>query len=296
MIARALGAGAAIILLGAAGVWVITAPEPLPAAMIEGPPGDAQRGAAIFAAAGCAACHIAPEAEIDDAPVLSGGRAFASPFGTFHAPNISPSPQGVGDWSDAEIMDAVMRGVAPSGAHYYPALPYTAYALVEPQDMRDLIAHLRILPPSEAESLPHELPFPFSIRRMVGIWKRLNMSDDWTLEGEISPQATRGRYIAEALAHCGECHTPRGPLGGLDRSRWLAGAENPSGDGRIPNITPAGLDWSEEDIAYYLESGFTPDFDTAGGEMALVVEEMGRLTAEDRAAVAAYLKSVPPVE
>ncbi|MCP1168264.1 cytochrome c, partial [Limimaricola sp. ASW11-118] len=245
---------------------------------------------------GCAACHVAPEAEIGAAPVLAGGRAFASPFGTFHAPNISPSPQGVGDWSDAEIMDAVMRGVSPSGAHYYPALPYAAYDRADPQDMRDLVAHLRSLPPSDAESLPHDVPFPFSIRRGVGLWKLLNLDEGWVVQGELSEAAERGRYIAEALAHCGECHTPRGPLGGLDHARWLSGAPNPSGEGRIPDITPAGLDWSEADIAYYLETGFTPDFDTAGGEMALVVEEMAKLPEEDRMAIAAYLKAVPPAE
>jgi mono/diheme cytochrome c family protein len=296
MIRRAFGAAAALALLAAGTGWVLTAPEPLPEEVLAGPPGDAARGARVFAAAGCAACHVAPEADIGDAPVLSGGRAFASPFGTFYAPNISPSTQGVGDWLDAEIMDAVMRGVSPSGAHYYPALPYAAYARAEPQDMRDLVAHLRELPPSEAENRPHDLPFPFSIRRGVGLWKLMNLREEWVVDGDLPEPAERGRYIAEALAHCGECHTPRGPLGGLDQARWLSGAPNPSGEGRIPNITPAGLDWSEEDIAYYLETGFTPDFDTAGGEMALVVEEMARLSSEDRAAVAAYLKSVPPVE
>ncbi|EYD71914.1 cytochrome c [Limimaricola hongkongensis] len=295
MIGRALGAAAALLLAGGAG-WVLTAPDPLPDALAAGPPGDPGRGALVFAAAGCASCHVAPEAEIGEAPVLAGGRAFVSPFGTFLAPNISPSPQGVGDWSDAEIMGAVMRGVSPSGAHYYPALPYAAYAKADPQDMRDLVAHLRTLPPSSARSLPHDVPFPFSIRRGIGLWKRLNLDEGWVVAGDLSKAATRGRYIAEALSHCGECHTPRGALGGLDHARWLSGAPNPSGEGRIPDITPAGLDWSESDIAYYLETGFTPDFDTAGAEMAMVVSELAKLPAEDRAAIAAYLKSVPPVE
>ena len=162
--------------------------------------------------------------------------------------------------------------------------------------MRDLVAHLRTLPPSQVESLPHDVPFPFSIRRGIGLWKRLNLNEDWVVEGDLTAQQQRGRYIAEALSHCGECHTPRGPLGGLDHARWLSGAPNPSGEGRIPDITPAGLDWSESDIAYYLETGFTPDFDTAGAEMAMVVSELAKLPTEDRAAIAAYLKAVPPAE
>jgi mono/diheme cytochrome c family protein len=106
----------------------------------------------------------------------------------------------------------------------------------------------------------------------------------------------RGRYIVEALAHCAECHTPRNAMGGLDRARWMAGAPNPSGDGRIPGITPAQLDWSAQDIAYYLETGFDPDFDSAGGTMGSVVRNFANLTAEDRAAVAAYVKALPPID
>ncbi|SDE13215.1 c-type cytochrome [Limimaricola pyoseonensis] len=285
----------ALIALGGAG-WVLTAPDGQLAAVAEGPPGDPGNGALVFAAAGCASCHVAPDTEAGEAPVLAGGRAFVSGFGTFYAPNISPSPQGVGDWSDEQIVQAVMRGVSPTGAHYYPALPYTAYALADPQDMRDMVAHLRTLPPSPEENRPNEVGFPFSIRRTLGAWKLMNMPDGWAVPGDLSEAETRGRYLVEALGHCGACHTPRGPLGGLDRDRWLVGAPNPSGDGRIPDITPSGLDWSENEIAYYLETGFTPEFDTAGGEMAVVVRELAKLPAADRAAIAAYLKAVPPAE
>ncbi len=290
----------ALATLGAAGAaWIATGPDPLPEAALAGLSGDAARGALVFAAAGCASCHTDPLAAEDgpEGPVLAGGRRFASDFGTFVAPNVSPDPvQGIGGWTDAQIVTAVMRGVSPGGAHYYPAFPYDAYAKAAPQDILDLVAHLRTLPASDRPSAPHEVGFPFSIRRAVGAWKRLYRSDDWALAGELSPEATRGRYLVEALAHCGECHTPRGPLGGLRRDAWLAGAPNPSGEGRIPNITPAALRWSEAEIAEYLSSGFTPAFDTAGGEMAAVVKSTARLPPGDRAAIAAYLKAVPPRE
>lgn len=292
---RALGTLAVLALAGAAAAWWLTAPDPLRASALDGVIGDAGRGAAVFAAAGCASCHRPAGAEASEAPVLSGGRGFASGFGTFYAPNISPSPAGIGDWTDLEIVNAITRGVSPEGAHYYPAFPYPAYNKAELRDVADLVAFLRTLPPSDAESRAHEVGFPFGIRRAVGVWKLLFLSDDWVLQGDLAPEVERGRYLVEALGHCGECHTARNALGGLDRSRWMGGAPNPVGEGRIPNVTPGGLSWSEGEIAAYLATGFTPDFDVAGGEMAEVIRNISRLTDADRAAIAAYLKALPAV-
>lgn len=292
---RALLALLALGVIGAEAGWVLTAPDPLPAADLEAFVGDAARGRVVFAAAGCASCHVAPDSETSEAPVLAGGQRFATAFGTFVAPNISPSPQGIGDWSQAELMNAVLRGVSPEGRHYYPAFPWNAYGKAEPQDIADLVAHLRTLPPSDVESQPHEVPFPFSLRRGVGAWKLLFRLEDWVLAGDLSPEVERGRYLVEAMAHCGECHTPRNALGGLKTSAWLGGAPEPVGDGRVPNITPGGLDWSEAEIAAMLETGFTPEFDVVAGEMAEVVRNTSQLSDEDRAAIAAYLKAVPAV-
>ncbi len=284
-----------LALVGAGAAWWLTAPDPLPDRALEGVAGDAERGRLVFAAAGCASCHRPEGAEASEAPVLAGGRGFASGFGTFYAPNISPSPQGIGDWTDAEVVQAVMRGVSPEGAHYYPAFPYTAYNKAEVQDVADLVAFLRTLPPSDAESRPNEVGFPFSIRRLLGGWKLMFLSEDWVLRGDLTPEQARGRYLVEALGHCSECHTPRNALGGLDRERWLGGAPNPAGEGRIPNITPGGLSWSEGEIAAYLATGFTPEFDVAGGLMAEVIRNTSQLPDRDRAAIAAYLKAVPAV-
>ncbi|SFR14238.1 c-type cytochrome [Poseidonocella sedimentorum] len=291
----------AILLIGlalGAAVLVMTRPRALPAAQFAGLAGDAARGEAVFHAAGCASCHIAPEAveqaEMSAAPVLSGGQRFETAFGTFLAPNISPDPEaGIGGWTLPQFASAVMRGVSPEGAHYYPAFPYVAYSHMTREDVADLYAFFATLPASEAESRPHELGFPFNIRATLGVWKALNLDTGWVLEEAETEQIARGRYLVEGLGHCAECHTPRNALGGLDRARWLAGAPAPSGEGRIPAIAPSGLDWAAEDIAYYLETGFTPEFDSAGGHMALVVQNYARLPAEDRAAVAGYLKALP---
>jgi len=283
--------------LGAGVFWFLTRPAGLPADFAAGLTPNVKAGALVFAAGGCASCHAAPKAEGDAKLVLAGGLAFPSDFGTFYAPNISPDSQhGIGSWSVNQFARAVTQGVSPEGAHYYPAFPYTAYLHMAAQDLIDLHAYMRQLPPSSTPSKPHDVGFPFNIRRGLGLWKALYVDEAYVISDALPEDATRGRYLVEGLAHCAECHTPRDRFGGLDRDRWLAGTPNPSGKGQIPNITPAKLDWSAADIAYYLSSGFTPDFDSAGGEMAEVVSNLAQLPDSDRAAIAAYLKAVPEVE
>ncbi|MDP3340941.1 c-type cytochrome [Frigidibacter sp.] len=285
-----------IIAGGGLGLW-ITRPQLVSAAALEGLTGEPERGEAVFHAAGCASCHMAPGASGADQIVLAGGQEFPSEFGTFIAPNISPDPEhGIGGWSLQAFASAMTRGSSPEGAHYYPAFPYASYAKAELQDVADLHAFWATLPPSAEPSRPHDVGFPFNIRASLGGWKLLFLNDDWVVEGDLSPEITRGRYLVEALGHCGECHTPRGALGNMDRSRWLAGVPGPDGRGGVPNITPGGLDWSEGEIVEYLTSGFTPDFDSVGGHMALVVSNLARLPESERTAIASYLKTVPAVE
>ena len=286
-----------ICLIGFAGFYVLSAPRALNVGAYEKLTGTAAAGEAVFWAAGCASCHMAPGALGDDQLILAGGQEFLSDFGTFVAPNISSdADHGIGGWSVEDFAHAITCGISPAGQHYFPALPYAAYGKMVPQDVIDLKAYMDALPPSATPSQPHKVGFPFNIRRNVGIWKLMFLSDEYVVQGDLTPQLERGRYIAEALAHCGECHTPRNALGGLDTSRWLGGAPNPSGKGEIPNITPGKLTWSEAEIVDFLTTGFTPEFDSVGGNMAHVVENMARLPEADRAAVAAYLKAVPVVQ
>lgn len=295
--ARVLPKLGGLAIMGVAGFVLISQPSLPQMSDYEGLTADAAHGEAVFWAAGCASCHAASDAKGDAEPVLAGGQEFASDFGTFLAPNISPDPvAGIGGWSLADFAGAITEGVSPEGAHLYPALPYAAYNKMTPQDVTDLWTYMQSLPPSATPSQPHQISFPFNIRRSLGVWKRMFVTNDWVIAGELTPEQTRGRYIAEALAHCGECHTPRNALGGLDRSQWLAGAPNADGKGRSPNITPAKLTWDQDEIVEYLTSGFTPDYDSVGGHMAHVVENMAKLPEEDRRAVAAYLVLVPAVE
>lgn len=288
-----------VIFLGLCGLvafWFLTRPKFVNPAEMAGLEGDAARGELVFYAGGCASCHSAPKAEGPEKLKLGGGRAFPSPFGTFYAPNISPSENGLKGWSATDLASAMIHGTSPDGAHYFPAFPYTSYARAELQDVVDLKAFMDELEPVDVVNAPHDVPFPFNVRRGLGLWKILFLSDDWFLDTGGDAQLERGRYLVEGLGHCTECHTSRNALGGLKRDLWMSGAPNPDGPGRIPNVTPheEGLGgWSAADIEEYLNSGFTPEFDVAGGHMADVVQNTGQLSGQDRSAIAAYLKALP---
>lgn len=293
---------AALVVFAIAGglvFWLLTTPERLDAVALEqAPAGDLARGEMIFWAGGCASCHAAPDSEGEARLRLVGGVELASPYGTFVAPNISPHPDGIGGWSFEDFANAMMKGVSPGGRHYFPAFPYTSYARMKIGDISDLFSFMQTLPPVAGEAPPHKVGPPFNIRRGVGLWKLLYLSEEPIVAAAMSGPAERGRYLAEGPAHCGECHTPRNSIGGPQMSRWLGGAPNPAGKGTIPNITPGSPDigaWSEDDIANYLETGFTPEFDSAGGQMAEVVKSLAELPGKDRAAIAAYLKAVPAI-
>ena len=284
---------AALALAGVAGLY-LTRAIPEDAADLAGLTGNVQNGAQVFIASGCASCHARDDAEGQDKLVLSGGQAFPSDFGTFVAPNISmDEEQGIGDWTLAQFASAVRAGVSPDGTHYYPAFPYASYRLMTDQDIVDLWAYMQTLPADDTPSAAHDIGFPFNIRRSLGVWKALYANEGWVMTEVASPELERGRYLVEVLAHCGECHTSRDALGGMDRSAWLAGAPNPTGRGRIPTLVPPEFDWVAVDIVYYLETGFTPEFDSAGGHMVDVIENFAQLPASDREAVAAYLRALP---
>ncbi|MDX8446081.1 cytochrome c [Mesorhizobium captivum] len=292
-----------VIVLGGAGAiagWALSAPARLDAvATAQLGPGDAARGKRIFNAGGCTSCHARPGSKGDARLELAGGLELKTPFGTFVPPNISQDQKdGIGAWSDADFANAMLKGVSPSGEHFYPAFPYASYARMKPADVADLYAFMKTLPAVAGKAPGHKLSFPFNIRRGIGLWKRLYLSPEpvIALPDGAPDKVLAGRYLVEGPGHCGECHSPRDFAGGVKKAEWLAGAVAAEGKGVVPNITPEGgtKDWSESDIANYLETGFTPDFDSVGGAMVDVQRNMAQLTADDRAAIAAYLKAVPP--
>ncbi|MDX8443361.1 cytochrome c [Mesorhizobium australafricanum] len=294
----------AVIVLGGGAVavgWVLSAPVRLDAGTVaQLGPGDSAKGKRIFYAGGCTACHAKPGSQGDARLQLVGGLELKTPFGTFVPPNISQDQKdGIGAWSEEDFANAMLKGVSPSGEHFYPSFPYASYARMKPADIADLYAFMKTLPAVAGKAPDHKLSFPFTIRRGIGLWKRLYLSPEpvIALPDGAPDKVLAGRYLVEGPGHCGECHTPRDFAGGLKKAEWLAGAVATEGKGIVPNITPDGnsiKSWSEADIANYLETGFTPDFDSVGGAMVDVQRNMAQLTADDRAAIAAYLKAVPP--
>jgi mono/diheme cytochrome c family protein len=259
-------------------------------------PGLVERGRYLATAANCVGCHTEP-----GGTGYAGGRALKTPFGTFYGPNITPHPQaGIGAWSDEDFLRALKRGVSPEGHAYYPAFPYTSFAGISDQDALAIKAFLFSLPPSDRQSRAHDLSFPYSVRLTLWPWRWLYFEPDPpAAAADAPPELRRGAYLVEALGHCGECHTPRNWLGARDQDRKLAGnTDGPEGD-KVPNITPdpeTGLgSWSSEDVIRVLESGLLPDFDAVGGAMGEVVKSTSKLTPEDRAAIAAYLATLPAV-
>jgi mono/diheme cytochrome c family protein len=258
---------------------------------------DVANGLMTFNAAGCSSCHAMPDQP--DRLRLGGGLAIRSPFGTFYAPNISPDPaDGIGRWTEAEFIRAVTQGISPAGNHYFPAFPYTSYQHAKTEDIGDLFAYLKTLAPVSGKVRDHDVPFPFNIRRNIAIWKLLFMDHKPFMPNPArSASWNRGAYLVSSLGHCAECHSPRNFLGGIIAAQRFAGGPNPEGEGWVPNITQKGIgDWSEKDIAYFLQTGEMPDGDSAGGPMARVIKNTSQLSPQDRAGIAEFLKSLPPVE
>ena len=256
-----------------------------------------RRGEYILRVAGCSGCHTSEE---EGAPPLAGGQKLETPFGIFFGPNITSHPQrGIGGWRFEDLERALRHGESAQGRHLYPTFPYTSYAGMRNEDIRALKAYLESVPPSDAPSLPHQLPWYLRYRGLMFVWKLLFHSPEaFEPSVEQSDVWNRGAYLVNVLGHCGECHTRRNLFGALDQSKHLAG--NPAGpDGEaVPNITSHrdhGIgDWSSGEIREYLRSGLLPDGDVAGGLMADVIDEStSHLSDEDLEAVATYLRTVP---
>jgi mono/diheme cytochrome c family protein len=288
---------AGVAALACVAFWLLTIPQTVPASALGPHQPDLANGRTMFIAGGCSGCHAVPDAQ--DKTRLGGGLALKSPFGTFYVPNISSDRRdGIGAWSEADFVTALTKGTSPDGRHYYPAFPYTSYQRMRLDDLRDLFAYLKTLPAVAGRVRDHDLPFPFGFRRGLGLWKLLYLDGvPFTPDPTKSATLNRGAYLVEGPGHCAECHSPRNLFGGIIASERFAGGPNPEGKGWIPNITQKDLgDWSEKDIAYLLETGQTPEGDSVGGSMAEVVRHTSQLATEDRTAIAAYIKSLPPIE
>jgi mono/diheme cytochrome c family protein len=295
---RRSGIAIAILLATCAAVfWILTIPKAVSPGELGPHAADLANGSVVFHAGGCASCHATPGQE--DKTRLGGGLALKSAFGTFYAPNISSDDKdGIGAWTEVQFVTALREGTSPFGEHLYPAFPYTSYRFITIADLRDLFAYLKTLPAVNGRAPEHELPFPFGFRRGLGMWKLLFLSDAALRpDPQKSAAFNRGAYLVNGAGHCAECHSPRNFLGAIVPGLRFTGGPNPVGRGWVPNITQWELhDWSQEDVANLLETGETPEGDRVGSAMVEVVRSTSQLPAQDRAAIAAYIKSLPPAE
>ena len=268
--------------------------EPVHATQVQ-PTGSAlvAKGEYLTKAADCAACHTAPGGQ-----PFAGGRAFKLPFGTIYSTNITPDLQtGIGQWSDAEFVRALHRGIGKNGEDLYPALPYTAYALLSTDDVVAIRAYLSTVRPVSLRNTDNTLAFPFNQRYVLRAWKLLFMpTRQWEPSAAHDAAWNRGSYLAEALAHCGDCHTPRNLMFATKSGRKYAGAVV---DGwKAYNITSdseTGIGaWSDAEIEQYLSSGHAPAHGSAGGGMGEAIDlSLRHLSSEDIAALTRYLRTIP---
>jgi mono/diheme cytochrome c family protein len=255
------------------------------------------RGAYLAHAANCVGCHT--DKKHGGQPFAGGGEVPA-PFGTYYSRNITPDPEhGIGAWSDADFLRALRLGVSPAGEHYFPAFPFPSFTGMTDLDILDIRAFLLTQNPAPAANKPHSVSFPYDVRATMLLWRLLYFTEGpLAPDARASPEWNRGRYLATAVSHCGDCHTPRNSLGALDKKRLFAGGRLAGADRkRVPNITPDVADgigkWSLDDIVSVLKRGMTPDGEFVAAPMSEVVEGTSKLTDADLKAIAVYLGSVP---
>ena len=255
------------------------------------------RGEYVLKISGCSHCHTA-----EDGEQLAGGRALSTPFGTFYTPNITAHKSaGIGAWSADDFELALHQGVSPNGNDYYPAFPYTSYTRILAEDARAMHAYILSLPASDQPNRDHDLAWYLQWRIAAQVWKWLFFSaGEFQQHSGQSEQWNRGAYIAEALGHCGECHTPRNWFGALQEELAYAGNSQGPDDELVPNITPhegTGIgDWSQEDLQAFLQFGELPDGEYTAGSMDPVIEGLRHLTPDDRDALIDYIRALPPIE
>ena len=256
------------------------------------------KGQYIFALAGGCACHSEPKAVQH-----AGGRAFPIPFGTVYSTNITQDNEtGLGDWTDQQISDAIVKGTRPDGSHILPVMPYEAYSGMAQDDLKALIAYLRTLKPVKKATPQMKSWVPFNRSLGVPLW--LKVFGNFSNPPAQAPQGgiERGRYLVEHVSLCIDCHTPRNSIGVPNRSMYLAGAGKKIGPlgQAVPNITPdkeTGIsEWKREDIVAVLLTGTKPDLDNIQGLMAEVIEQGYKsMNNQDALAIADYVKSVRPI-
>jgi len=283
--------------LGFTVFWVLSAPRPL-----TGVPAHAANlanGEILFNAGGCMSCHKPDPKQAGLDPSLpSGGAALKTPIGLLYPPNLTPDTQtGIGNWSDLDFVNAMQRGISKSGQHLIPAFPYTSYAAMPVGDVLDIKAYLMNLKPVASPKREADLPFPFLLRRGLGLWKFLGLDTaPWQPDSSQTAAWNRGSYLVNGPGHCGECHTPRNLIMVRDESRMFAGGPHPEGQGKVPgmrSLIERGRYKDQKDLATALQFGEEFGYESmASGGMRQVQINLSKLPQADVEAIAEYLISL----
>ena len=279
--------GAAVLALASLHVCAGTAPDTANTELIK-------RGEYLAGAGDCIACHTAPGGK-----PMAGGLQLPTPLGAIVSTNITPSKTyGIGNYTQAQFIDALRKGVRADGRRLYPAMPYTSYAKVTDDDAQALYAYfMHAVAPVDVAAPATNLPFPFNIRLSMAGWNLLFLDNKpFVPDAGKSAEWNRGAYLTRGLAHCSACHTPRNMLMAEDLSRELGGGD--VGVWHAPNITSdanSGVGgWSEQELVDYMQLGHALGKAQAAGPMAEAVDNSLRhLSTDDLRAIAVYLKSVP---
>jgi mono/diheme cytochrome c family protein len=252
------------------------------------------RGEYLTRAADCVACHTAPEG----GKPYAGGLPFVLPFGTIYSSNITADEEtGIGRWTDDQFVRAMHEGIRHDGKRLYPAFPYTSYTQLSRADVLAIKAYLFSLPKISQPNQPLGLGFPFNQRWAMGFWNALFFKGErFVADPAKSAQWNSGAYLATALGHCAECHTPRNLGFALEHGSEFAGA--PLEGWKAYNITSDkqhGIGaWSDAQLASYLSTGHAEGRGSASGKMGEAIEKsLQYLKPGDMAALVTYLRSVP---
>jgi len=265
-------------------------------------PDQLARGKYVFGATGGCGCHTEPKGVLN-----AGGRKYDGPFGTVYSSNITPDPKaGIGSWTDAQIITAIRLGRRPNGERILPVHPFTSFNGMAEDDLAALVKFLRSVPPASKPTPAKKITIPMFESVFLPAWLMTFASKETPPSAAPVSGVARGEYLVRAVGHCGECHTPRSGLTmAVDNARFLAGNTKKTGpEGQAtPNLTPdkgTGLDWNEEQIVTYLQTGNRPDGDVAGGLMGEMIQGTAAgykdLTKADLQAITRYLKSIPAVK
>jgi mono/diheme cytochrome c family protein len=283
-----------LVLAGAAAFFFLTRPErALPA--LPARAADLAYGERIYHAASCAYCHRAPDAPATSPGPPTGGAPFRTPVGTFYPGNLTPDRDtGLGAWTEAQFVDAMVNGTSPDGRHYFPAFPYASFRRTSLDDVRDLRAYLMSLAAARgAAPRPPTVPLEPLARRGVGLWKLVALDAPPPDPAPRAPGIARGEYLVNGPGHCGECHTPRDLLMRLDARRHLAGAAHPAGEGQVPSLRGLVARQRYEDasdLVLALQEGETLGYDKlSSGGMGAIQANLARLPEADLQSIAQYL-------